>query len=324
MVPWTEHVFDQASRWFQLFSARLGASLLQFMGFSVFRDGTHIELPHMALEVAPACSGLGFLYAMMALSIPLVYLTQRSWWRAAGILAFGVTIPILANATRVAFVGSLGSHYGLLNTQGPLHAFQGWFVAQIGIAIFFLANWAVAKLPCGKAKLSERWKIDGVDFVSANGPSRVAASSVLLMLPILGFGYTYGWFLAQAAVLLLFFIHWAVARHGQDGPRPGTLLQRRSTIRPCRREQERRLSCSSCRSSLSAATLILSHLLDPFRHAAPWPICLVPSRDGRRTTPSGSLERSTFLARQKRSVERIAPLKVGRSFSMWATLRFNV
>jgi EpsI family protein len=213
MIPWTEEFFAQSSYSFQLVSARLASLLLIAMGFPVFREATVLQLPGVSFEVASECSGLGFLYSTIALSVPLVYLTQRTWWRAAGVLVFGAAIPILANGVRVALVGAIGYYGGEFTLRGPLHIFEGWFVAQGGILFLFLINWAVTKLPCASpVKLHERWKGLTADVVPTTPVSRTAGLPALLMLPILGFAYTYGWYAAQVGILFLFLVCWAVAK----------------------------------------------------------------------------------------------------------------
>jgi EpsI family protein len=236
MIPWTEVFFVQAAWPFQLLSARLASLLLQAIGISVFREATYLQFPHVTINVVAGCSGLSLLYSIMALSIPLAYLTQRTWWRAAGVLVFAATITILANGVRVALMGAVGSYSGGSSLHGLFHLFQGWFVAQAAILSLFLANWGVAKLPCdSQVRLFERRK-----GVTADVPStstllpRVTGSSVLLALSLLVLGYTFrqAWFMAQLVVVVFFLlvvILWAVMKFRGV---PTSLLYERSTERP--------------------------------------------------------------------------------------------
>ncbi len=190
MIPWTNEFRVQASLPLQLLAAHLGSLLLQTMGFSVFREGTYLQLPHVVIEVEPFCSGIGYLYMVIAIGIPLVYLTQRTWWRAVGVLVFGPAIMILANGVRVALAGAISSYYGESTLHGLFHTFLGLFVSQGGILFLAVINWAVTKLPCdSRVKLYERWKDFTADGVPAKTLSRTAGSSVLLVLLLLCFGY---------------------------------------------------------------------------------------------------------------------------------------
>ena len=190
MIPWMEELIAKVSLPFQLYTARLGSHVLQAMGFSVLREGTVLQLPHMAIDVVAACSGIGYFISIVALGIPLVYFTQRTWWRAAAVLVFGAAITIPANGVRVALVGLVGSYYGESTFSDPLHTLVGLSVTQLGLVFLFLGNWAVTKLPCdGRVKLYERWQRVTADLAPPKTLSRTAGSSALLILLLLGFGY---------------------------------------------------------------------------------------------------------------------------------------
>jgi len=160
MVPWMDEFFEQIHWPFQLLSASIGISILQSLGIPVLHEGKYILLPTITLEVARECSGVRFLTSVIALGIPLVYLTQRTWWRASSVIVFGVVITILTNGARVALAGMMAYSYGPAMLHGPLKIFQGWFVAQVGFIFLFLVNWAVCKLPARSTlRLHERWKV---------------------------------------------------------------------------------------------------------------------------------------------------------------------
>jgi EpsI family protein len=159
MVPWMIEFIDRVHWPFQLLSANLGVWLLQGLGFAALQEGIFIMLPRITLEVAQECSGVRFLTSIIAIGIPLVYLTQRTWWMGVGVIASGVIITILTNGLRVALVGMSAYYYGSAMVHGPAKMFQGWFVAQVGFIALFLVNWAVCKLPSrSEGRLHERWK----------------------------------------------------------------------------------------------------------------------------------------------------------------------
>ena len=159
MVPRIDELTDGFHWPFQLISANLGVWAVQALGFPAFQEGTFIHLPRITLEVIEACSGLRFLTSVIAIGIPLVYLTQRTWPRATAVIASGVLITILSNGARVALVGIMAQLYGAEMLHGPYKLFQGWFVAQIGFIGLFVVNWAVCKLPSrSQTRLHERWK----------------------------------------------------------------------------------------------------------------------------------------------------------------------
>lgn len=194
MVPWMD-VFLERIQWtFQLLSAQIGSWLLEVMGYSVFHNRILIQLPDLTMEVARACSGINFLISVIAIGLPLVYLTQMTWLRGAGVVVAGCIITVLANGARVAIAGILGSHYGAEMLHGPGHIFRGWFVAQMGWVGLFLVNWAVLKLPCRyEYRLYERWKESRTARKEASPLSVSARPMAIVLMFLFGLGiYMHG------------------------------------------------------------------------------------------------------------------------------------
>lgn len=159
MVPWAEEIIERIHPPFQYMSAWLGVLLLKATNVPILLDGKYIYLPNITLEVARECSGVRFLTSVIALGLPLVYLTQTKWKRAVPVLIFGVLITILVNGLRIALAGTMAYRYtpGLLH--GPFHIFQGWFVAQVGFLALIFINWVVSKRSePGACILCDRWK----------------------------------------------------------------------------------------------------------------------------------------------------------------------
>jgi len=160
MVPWMEEITNHLHRPFQLLSANLGVLLLGSLGIPVFRDGLSIMLPGVSMEVARGCSGVQFLISVIALGIPLIYLTQKTWWRGIIVIAFSIGISIPTNGARVGLAGIMGYYYGSGSFHGPFHIFQGLFVSYVGLIALFVMNWLVSKIPSQvETKLYNRWKL---------------------------------------------------------------------------------------------------------------------------------------------------------------------
>jgi exosortase len=159
MVPWAEELTDRFHAPFQYFSAWLGVLLLDGIGIPAFLDGNFIYLPNMTLEVAKECSGVRFLTSVVALGLPLVYLTQTKWKRAIAVVASGVLITILMNGVRIALGATLAYRYNSDLLHGPFHILQGALIAQVGFVMLAIINWRVAR-KYGKdaPTLCDRWK----------------------------------------------------------------------------------------------------------------------------------------------------------------------
>ncbi len=144
MIP-IDRLLLQKVHWpLQLFTAQMGTSLLNLLGFPAFLQDEYIELPNITLEVAKACSGLNYLTAIIAVGMPLAYLSLRhTKWKVILVLS-AVIIAILANGARVAFAGILGSLGHAIH--GPLHIFEGVVIAWIGFITLFAGAWFLARI----------------------------------------------------------------------------------------------------------------------------------------------------------------------------------
>jgi exosortase len=105
MVPVLDVVIDKIHWPFQLFSATIAASLLKIINIPVFQNANYLELPNITLEVANACSGVRYLISIMAIAIPLAFLTLREWRRRALLVLSAVVVGILANPIRITLAG---------------------------------------------------------------------------------------------------------------------------------------------------------------------------------------------------------------------------
>jgi EpsI family protein len=151
MVPILNGFIDRLHAPFQLFAAATAVKLLSVAGIPVFRSGNFIELPNITLEVTNACSGVRFLISIMVLSVPLAFITQKSWMQKALLLFLAIVIGVVSNPIRVTLV-TLWAYYGDGDIHGPSHILQGYVVYQIGLIILFICAWLLCKFPLSNTK----------------------------------------------------------------------------------------------------------------------------------------------------------------------------
>lgn len=166
MIPIWEVVTDPLHLPFQAFSANVGVVLLRGVGVPVFQDGVFIHLPNITLEVARACSGVNYLIAVLATSIPLATIVLRDVRRRIVLVLLAMTVSALANSLRVALIGFL-AYYDLSgDLHGPYHVLHGVFVSLMGYLAIFGGLWALARgqhasdpKPSVSPELVRTWKI---------------------------------------------------------------------------------------------------------------------------------------------------------------------
>ena len=166
MIPIWETVTDRFQWSFQLLSADVAAWLLRTFGIPVWHDGVYLHLPNVILQVAEACSGVNFVIAILAVSIPQAYLSLHSRRLCVLVAALSIIVALLTNGLRIAFIGVLQS-WGWTGSDihGPGHALQGLSVAVIG----FVAMFVIIRL------LAKRWGIPVGPETRADASAHVAA-----------------------------------------------------------------------------------------------------------------------------------------------------
>ena len=167
MIPIWEIITNPLHFPFQTLSANLGVMLLRTVGISVYQDGVFIHLPNITLEVAQSCSGVNYLIAVLATSIPLATIFLKKVWRQIVLVSLAVAIAALANSLRVAAIGFL-AYYDLSDDlHGPYHSLHGVLVSVVGYLAIFGGLWVLSRgqygndptpsLPAGSER---KWKID--------------------------------------------------------------------------------------------------------------------------------------------------------------------
>ncbi|MFN3682272.1 MAG: exosortase C-terminal domain/associated protein EpsI, partial [Nitrospira sp.] len=146
---------------FQRLSADLGVRLLNLFGIPVYQNGVFIYLPNITLEVAKSCSGVNYLIAVLATSIPLATIVLHSVGKRVGLVVFAVTVSALANSLRVALIGVL-AYYGLSgDLHGPYHTLHGLFVSMIGYVVIFGGLWVLSRgqQPAPRGAPAGKWQL---------------------------------------------------------------------------------------------------------------------------------------------------------------------
>lgn len=174
---------------FQLLASNIGVWILQAVGIPAYKEAQYIQLPNIMLEVASACSGLRFLVSIIAIGIPLAWLTQRSWAKRIGLVSFAIIIAVLANGARVALIG-VWAFYGGQVVHGPMHVFQGMFVAWVGFIALFAGAWFLSDKEGGNDRVKAMKPaalVRGLlDNISMGRNWKAACTAAIALLAITG------------------------------------------------------------------------------------------------------------------------------------------
>jgi exosortase D (VPLPA-CTERM-specific) len=137
MVPLPTFLFNNLSSQLQLISSEIGVAFIRLFGISVHLEGNVIDLGSYQLQVVEACSGLRYLFPLLALSIIASYFYQAPVWKRLVVIVSSAPITVLMNSIRIGAIGVLVEYGGPGQAEGFLHDFEGWiiFMACVGLLI---------------------------------------------------------------------------------------------------------------------------------------------------------------------------------------------
>jgi len=139
MIPLPYIIYYKITFPMQIMSAKLSASLLHLIQFSVIRRGNILVLPNYELEVVAACSGLRSLMTMITLALVISALSDLSAARKSILVLCAVPAAIAANTLRLV-VTAIGAYS--ISTQfadGLLHEISGLIVFFAGFILLMIA-----------------------------------------------------------------------------------------------------------------------------------------------------------------------------------------
>ena len=145
MIPVPALIYNQLALPLQLFASEVATWAAQLAGVAVFRDGNIINLAHISLGVAEACSGLHSLSALLVASLLVGFLDSLGIAKRILLVLGSVVIAIAVNAFRVAFTAILADHQPDL-AEGFYHLFAGWLIFLCGFGLVRLSSLMLARL----------------------------------------------------------------------------------------------------------------------------------------------------------------------------------
>ena len=146
MVPLPVAFYISMSAEMQLLSSKLGMIFISFFHVPASLDGNIIILPTARLEVAEACNGLRYLFPLVSFAFLISMLLEDRLWKKALVVFSSFPIAIITNAGRIAMIAVLLDRFGIDTTTGSVHAFEGFAVFSLCIALLFIEVWCLLRI----------------------------------------------------------------------------------------------------------------------------------------------------------------------------------
>lgn len=145
-LPLPQTLFIKLSTTLQMVSSELGVAFMRAFGVSVFLEGNIIDLGVYQLQVAEACSGLGYLFPLASFAYLIAYLYRGPMWHKVLLVLSSVPITIAINSFRIGIIGILVNSVGIEAAEGFLHWFEGYAIFLVGAVLFICVMWLLARL----------------------------------------------------------------------------------------------------------------------------------------------------------------------------------
>jgi exosortase D (VPLPA-CTERM-specific) len=195
MIPPPTMLQHSLSSSLQLLSSALGVGCLRLVGVSVFREGNVIDLGPIQLQVVEACSGLRYLFPLLALALLCAYLFQDRMWKRVVLVASTIPLAVLLNGVRIGMIGALVEYFGNAAAEGFMHAFEGWLLFVLSLALLGLELWVLGKIGSSKSATAdflpadEKQLSDSISFASlpAVGGPVIASLTLLAVTTVISF-----------------------------------------------------------------------------------------------------------------------------------------
>ena len=166
----------------QLLSSYISVNLLSMMNYPLYREGNIIQLPHMSLSVAEACSGLRSLVALTFLAAIAGYFFLKSNRRRLLLILCAFPVAIVLNWARITGTVLLSSHFGEEVALSFFHSFSGLLVFGGGTILIASIMFMLGRREKQKS-LSEPVD-DTITPVQASVKMPVVIVSVMMLLLI--------------------------------------------------------------------------------------------------------------------------------------------
>jgi len=147
MVPIPAFLERTLGMYLKSVSSQLGGSLISLLNIPVHVSGNVIDLGVTQLQVVDACSGIRYLFPLIALGFVYAYFFERVLWKKVFCVAATIPIAVLTNGLRIGVTGILMNTFGPKAAEGFFHDFTGWLLFLVSFAFLFILGRILAFFP---------------------------------------------------------------------------------------------------------------------------------------------------------------------------------
>jgi len=164
MIPVPPIIESHLGLFLKIISSRMGGAIIGMMNIPVHVSGNVIDLGITRLQVVDACSGMRYLFALLALGVVYAYFFEKAAWKRVVAVLSTIPIAVVTNGVRIGITGILTDKYGAAVAEGFFHGFSGWVLFMVSFGCLLAVGYILAFLPpkrkwwSRKSKAGERQK----------------------------------------------------------------------------------------------------------------------------------------------------------------------
>ena len=166
-------------------SSQLGGEFIRLVGLPVHVSGNVIDLGVTQLQVVDACSGLRFVFPLMAIGVLYAYFFERILWKRVFCVLITIPIAIITNVLRIGITGILVNYFGSQIAEGFFHGFSGWAIFMVAFVFLFLVGRVLRFFPPKYAPPDKNGKPVGEEEDKAENPKAYNAKAFIVSIFIL-------------------------------------------------------------------------------------------------------------------------------------------
>ncbi|SEM27850.1 exosortase D, VPLPA-CTERM-specific [Syntrophus gentianae] len=187
MIPVPPVIENHLGVFLKSISSKIGGQIIELFNIPVHVSGNIIDLGFTQLQVVDACSGLRYLFPLIALGVLYAYFFEKIAWKKLVCVAATIPIAILVNALRIGATGILANFWGPSVAEGFFHGASAFVLFAVAFAMLFLIGLILRKLPPKVpevVKANSMEKMEQASIPAGDGKSAFYVS--LLILSVVG------------------------------------------------------------------------------------------------------------------------------------------